>query len=746
MAMDRRSFIKLTALAGGGMLVGLYSDAGAQAAERGRPAGGQRPGGPPPLAPQAFISIAPDGTVTIMAGRPEIGQGVKTMMPMLIAEELDVEWKHVKVTQSKLENKYGTQFSGGSFGTPGAWEPLRRVGATGRHMLVLAASQAWNVPASECTTESGRVFHKPSNRSVGYGEIATKAAALPTPDPADVKMKDPKDYKIIGHSTRGVDVPDIVTGKPIFGIDVSVPGMLYAVFHKCPVFGGTVASANLDEIKKLPGIKHAFVVDGTEIKGNVLPNDPGLEPGIAIVADSWWLAQSARGKLKVKWNEGRWADPAQSSDAFATRALELSKQPPTKTIRNDGDVQSALKGAAKVVEGAYSYPFIAHAPLEPQNCTASFKDGKMEIWSTSQIPQGGRSMVARLLNIPESDITLHMLRAGGAFGRRLYNDYMVEAAWISKTIGAPVKLVWSREDDMQHDYYRPGGFQFLKGGLDASGNLIAWDNHFISYGEGERFAPWGNMSAEFPMKAVPNYALHYTLMPLGVKTGALRAPGSNAYAFVIQSFLDEMAHAAGKDPVVFLTGLLASPASPTGGPPNQGGGMNVGRMRAVLELVVEKSGWGKRKLPKGTGMGVAFYFSHMGYFAEVAQVSVSAGKQVKVEHVWVAGDIGSQIVNPGAAENMVQGSIVDGLSELMSQEITLDHGRVKQTNYHQHQMLRMHQTPKIEVFFNKTNNPPTGLGEPAMPPLLPAVCNAIFAATGDRVRSLPLSKHGYDWA
>jgi isoquinoline 1-oxidoreductase beta subunit len=743
--LERRSFLKISLLAGGGVMLGLTTEHQAKAQGRGGPPS-------PPPDPHNYIKVAADGTVTIMAKNPEVGQGVKTMLPMLIAEELDVDWKQCKIEQADYdEAKYTVnhvnQNAGGSTATPVNFMPMRQVGAAGRALFITAAAQTWSVPESECTTASGRVLH--NGKSLGYGELASKVAALPAPaDLSALKLKDPSEYKIIGHSQTQIDLHDIVTGKPIFAIDMKLPGMLYASFERCPVLGGRVVSANLDEIKKMPGVKQAFIVRGPDFKDIPL-RYPDLVDGVAVLADTWWQAQQARKALKVEWNEG--AAASASSTAFAQRADEMSKQAPQRTLRNDGDVDAAFKNAAKVVEAAYSYPFISHAPLEPQGATAHFNNGKMEIWTNSQQPGPGRRLVATTLEMQPDDVILHMVRGGGGFGRRLTNDYLAEAASIAKQAGVPVKLLWSREDDMEHDYYRPGGFQYLKAGLDASGNIVAWQNHFISYGAGENFVGAAALGpTEFPQRFVPNYALHSSVQPLGLRTGALRAPTSNAIAFVIHSFIDELAHAAGKDAVQFRMDLLnQAPAVPAGSPLPQG--VNAERMKGVLQLVAEKSGWGKRTLPKGTAMGVAFHFSHQGYFAEVAEVTVTSpsatSHKVKVNKVWVAADVGSQIVNPSGADNIVQGGVIDGMSELMSQKITVEKGRVVQTNYHQHGMMRLAQAPpEIEVHYLKTTYGPTGLGEPALPPILPAVANAIFNASGKRVRSLPFSDSGFSWA
>lgn len=739
--VNRRSFLKVSALAGGGFLLSGYLEP-LDLLAQGR-------GGGQPLDPNAFISIDANGIVTITAKNPEIGQGVKVMLPMLIAEELDVEWKDVRIVQADLNPaRYGQQSAGGSFATPTNWVPMRQMGAAARQMLIGAAAQAWGVPASEITTTPGRLVHAASNRSAGYGQFAAAAAKM-TPPPLNesLPMKDPAHYRIIGTRIPGVDNFKIVTGQALFGSDVKLPNMLYAVYQRCPVIGGKAQSANLDEIKGMPGVRHAFIVPDSHGGGSM--------SGVAVVADSWWYAENARKKLNVTWDYGLAVND--STADFSKQAAQLATQAPELTSRADGDVEAALGSAAKVVEAAYEYPFLTHAPMEPPNATAVFANGKLEMWAGTQQPGGVVNTIAQALGITPADVTIHLPRMGGSFGRRLYNDYVVETAVIAKTIGVPVQLRWSREDEMRHEVFRPAGYHFLKAGVDASGGITAWRNHFMTFrvagappqtnqqGQvtGPRYAGSATLSpTEFPARFIPNFATHVTTMPLGVVTGAHRAPGACAIAFVIQSFLDELALAAGKDPVQFRLDLLArTPIAQQGG----GAQFNAERMTGVLKLVAEKSGWGTRTLPSGSGMGVAFHFSHQGYIAEVAEVNVDANRRIRVNKVWVASDIGRHIINPLNAESQVHSAVIDGLSQLML-EINVDGGRVRQSNFDSYPILRMRQAPpEIETHWVLSNNNPTGLGEPPLPPILPAVTNAIFAATGTRVRSLPLSKHGFSW-
>jgi isoquinoline 1-oxidoreductase beta subunit len=737
---SRRAFLRSSALGGGVLVLGLYAD-GVLAAVASPAAGAG-------FAPNAFIRIGADGKVTLVSKQPEIGQGIKTSLPMVIAEELEVDWKDVHIVQGDLDPVYGSQGAGGSTSTPTNYNEFHRLGATARTMLVQAAAQTWRVPAAECHAAQGAVVHGATRRRLGYGQLAGLAATLAVPDPAQVALKDPAAYKLLGTRIGGVDNLALVTGKPLFGIDTQLPGMLYAVYAKCPAFGGKPKSANLDDIKAMPGVKDAFIVAGTN-------NLNGLMPGVAIVASSTWAAFRARRQLKVDWDQGPGA--GHSWAGFAAAAKAASSQPGTAVLRQDGDAAKAIAGAAKTVEAAYSYPFISHASMEPQNCTAWFKPetGKLELWAPTQNPAAGQALVASTFGLPKESITVHITRSGGGFGRRLSSDFIVEAAAIAQQVGAPVKLTWTREDDMQHDQFRAGGFHFLRGGVDAQGKVVGWHNHFVTFAnrierDGKSILQPGSGASlsgdEFPGRWLPNCLLEQTPLECSIPMGPWRAPGSNVFAWVFHSFIDELAHAAGRDPLAFRMELLGD-KDMVPGTGERGVPYDVGRMKHVLREVAARSGWGQRKFARGQGQGIAFHFSHRGYIAEVAEVTVSREGKLKVDRVVVVTDIGAQIVNLSGAENQVQGSVIDGLSTLMYPELDIEHGAVVQNNFHEYHLLRMPETPpKIEVHFLKTDHPVTGLGEPALPPLAPAVCNAIFAATGKRVRELPLSRTDLSWS
>jgi isoquinoline 1-oxidoreductase beta subunit len=727
--MGRRSFLKLAGFAGGGLVLAFNLDTRVALAADG--------GGATTL--NAFVRIAPDNTVTLYSKGPEIGQGIKTAFGLIIAEELDADWNTVKVEQAPINPKvYGYQGAGGSTSIPRGWDQLRQAGATARAMLIAAAAKQWNVPVSECSAAASVVTHTPSGRKLSYGALAKAAAAQPVPEPNKVQLKVRADYKLLGKRYTGVDNLKVVTGKPLFGIDVQMPGMLYANYIKCPAVGGKVKSANLDEIKKMPGVVDAFVLDGTGTPAEVMP-------GVAVIARSTWEAFKAKAALNVEWDES--TASKDSLTQAATKAKEIAAQMPAPSD-NVGDVDAAFASGVKVVEASYDYAMVSHQQLEPQNSTAWWHDGIMEIWTPSQQADRGLTLVSKMLKLPEDKVTVHQTRAGGGFGRRLANDYMCEAAAIAMKVNAPVKLQWKREDDFAHDLFRAGGFHFLKGAVDKTGKLSAFQNHLVSFSaDGSHPVSGGGRSNNsFPVDMAPNVRYAVSLMPLKIPCGPWRAPTDNVQMFVAGSFLHELSVAAECDYVEFLLKWfarpLASPAGPAQGPPpDPSRSFNPSRAAGVLKMAAEKSGWGK-KLPAGRGLGIAFGCSYGGHVAEAVELSVDAKKHVTVHKMTVVADIGP-IINMSGAENQAQGGAIDALSTAMGLEIEVEQGRVKQANFGDYPLLRIRSAPPVEVHFIQSDFRPSGLGEPCVPPLAAALGNAIFAATGERVRTMPFKRAGY---
>jgi isoquinoline 1-oxidoreductase beta subunit len=725
-ALDRRSVIKASLAAGG---AALLFDAKIAVAATGKP-------GSEASVLTAFVRINPDNTVTIGAKNPEVGQGIRMTLPMLIAEELDVDWTQVQIEQTLVNEKvYGQQAAVGSTAVPTNFMPARQAGAAARAMLVAAAAARWGVDVASLTTAGGKVMG-PGGKSATYAALAADAAKQTPPDLKTVKLKDPKTFKIIGQGKgKGhVDTPKIARGEPIFSIDTDVPGMVYAAVEICPAFGGTLASFNADKVKAMPGIIAVIAVNSGNNPGNA--NDT-----VAIVATSWWLANKARSALEITW--AKTEQEKVNSAGLAAFAQDAFTKAPATSIAKKGDIDAALAGAAKVVKAQYSYPYLSHATLEPQNCTALFQDGKMEIWSPSQWPGLGLGLVTRQTGLKQEDLKVHMLRGGGGFGRRLSNDYMLMAAQLAKALpGKPVKLIFNRTDDLQHDFYRSAGWHDFAAGIDANGKIVAFRDHYVGSGANNRPTTAADLPAsEFPAQFVDNLLLGETFYTSNVPTSWMRAPGSNALAFVFQSFIDEIAHAAGTDlPTLMLRTLGESRVMPGGG----GFGaspFNTGRAKGVINKVVEMAKWTGPGPGGGTGRGFAFYYSHQGYFAEIVDLTVSDKGKVAIQKVYIAADVGSPIVNPINALHQAQGACIDGCGQALSGlSLTVDKGAVTATNFHQYPLGRIDLAPRdVIVEFLQTANPPTGLGEPSLPPVIPAIANAIFAATGKRLRSTPFT-------
>jgi CO/xanthine dehydrogenase Mo-binding subunit len=687
--LDRRDFIKLGTVAGAGLVIGIpLPDRRAR----------RRSG---PLAPNVFLRVDPSGDVTIWLARSDMGQGVRTALPMIVADELDADWSRVRVVQADAHpEKYGRMMTVGSSSVRnGAWMPLRRAGAAAREMLVAAAAVQWSVAVSELRTENGRVLHDASRRSAGYGELAEAAALLSVP--AQPKLKDPSQFRIIGTRKPLVDTKDKSTGKAVYGADVRVPGMVYATVVHPPVFGGTVGSFDATKARAVQGVRHVVQVS----------------QGIAVVGDNTWAAREGARALAVTWNNGSFS--MSTPDIFAE--LARLADGPALEAKREGDASAAFSRAAHRVQATYEAPYLAHATMEPMNCTADVRRDRCEIWAPTQNPQGTQSAAARLTGMPIDAVTVHVTNLGCGWGRRSATDFVVDAVETSMKVGAPVQMAWTREEDMQHDFYRPATHVRLEGAVDANGRASAVRARVVAQGiAGPRGVDGPAVAgiADMPY-AVPNVLVEYARPEIAVPVGYWRSVGPSQNTFVMESFIDEMAHAAGRDPVEFRREMLAGDE----------------RLRHVLELAAEQAGWGT-PLPAGRARGIALLEDRGGRVAEVAEVSI-VNNRVRVHKVTVAADCG-QIIHPGIVEAQLSGSVIAGLTAALYGEITIEKGRVKQANFNDYPMMRMREVPEIRVSLVDSHEEPGGVGEPAVPPIAPAVTNAIFALTGQRVRKLPI--------
>ena len=705
--VSRRAFLKTSAAAGGGMLVSLTMP---------KAIGDAESADADAFAPDAFIRIDRSGEVTLIIPQVEMGQGTYTSMPMLIAEELEVELQQVRIEHALPDDRLfgnrilGFQVTGGSTSVRAFWEPLRMAGATARSMLVSAAAASWQAKASSCRAEKGEVIHVPTGRKLAYGALVDKAASLPIPD--KVALKDPKDFKLIGTTAKRLDAPDKVNGKAVFGIDVKVPGMKIAAVAACPVIGGKLARVDDSKAKAVRGVRQVI----------------RLEDAVAVIADHMWAAKKGLAALDIVWDGGKNADV---STADIVKQLEDAANRPAVVAKQEGDIAKAMAGAVKTVEATYQLPFLAHATMEPMNCTAHVRNDGCDVWVGTQVATRARAAAAAVTGLPLEKVQVHNHLLGGGFGRRLDVDSITQAVQIARQVDFPVKVVWSREEDIQHDVYRPYYYDRLAAGLDEKGLPIAWSHRVVGSSIEARWAPPAFVNgldsdavegAAGPY-AFPNVLVEYVRQepPPGLTTGWWRGVGMTHNAFMVEGFIDELAAAAKKDPVAYRRALLETNS----------------RMRAALELAAEKAGWSKA-LPGGVGRGVSVMFGFGTYIAEIAEVSVAKDGQVRVQRVVCAVDCG-RTVNPDTIKAQIEGGIIFGITAALYGEITLANGRVLQSNFDTYQMLRIDEAPTIEVHIIDSDAESGGIGEPGTSAIAPAVVNAIFAATGKRLRRLPIN-------
>ena len=702
------------------------------------------------LKPCVYLALDTDGTAYVVAHRSEMGNGVRTSLPRIVADELDADWARVKVVQAIGDEKYGDQDTDGSHSVVSFFVPLREAGATARLMLVRAAAQQWSVPEGECSTELHTVVHKKTGRKLGYGELAAAAAKLDVPKKEELKLKPRSEWRYIGKDSSGYDLKDLCTGKGIFGQDTHMAGMLYASVMHPPVLGSTVKSVDDKAALAVPGVKQTATID--TFKPPVLFQALG---GVAVLADNTWAAMQARKKLKVDWE-------LSSHRAFNSapyrKELEETARKPGKVIREVGNVDSAFAQGGRVIEAEYYAPLLAHAPMEPPAALAVYRDGKVEVWAPTQNPQGARDAIAAAVGAKKEDVTVNVTLLGGAFGRKSFPDYAVEAAVLSKKTGKPVKVVWSREDDIQFDTYHSVSAMYMKAALGADGKPTAWLQRTVFPPIGSTFnteavysdaGELGLGFSDLPF-AIPNHRSENGPATAHVRIGWFRSVANIYHAFAIQSFADELAHAAGKDPLEYQLQLLGPdrilPKTELPkdyenyGQPYEQYPIDTARFRRVLQTVAEKSGWGKKKLGNGFGMGLAMHRSFLTYAASVAQVQIDDAGRVHLQRVDSALDAGT-VVNPEMARNQFEGAAVMGTSIAFYGEITATNGVIDQSNFDTYPVARMNTAPReTHVHIVESDAPPGGIGEPGLPAIAPAICNAIFAATGKRIRELPLTK------
>jgi isoquinoline 1-oxidoreductase beta subunit len=715
---NRRSFLKVSAAAGGGMLIGFSWLTGCITDSKSEMVAVPKEW----FEINGYIKIGDTGMVTIYSPNPEIGQNVRTSMPMIVAEELDVDWKNVVVEQAPLNTGfYQNQFAGGSLSIKLSWNALRMAGATGRRMLLEAAAKEWGISVSDLNVNQGVIKEKNGERSITYGEIASKAVGIEIPE--EVELKEIKDFNLIGTSVKNVDGKKIITGKSLFGLDFKREGMQIAMIQHPPAFGMKVKDFNEEEIKKMPGVKDAFIID-IAIPEPSWSDEKGFLQLIAIVGESTWQLMKAKKAIKANWDIVSELENSEMHRNTMNEALVSGK---VQASRTDGDPEGAFKLAAKVIERTYSSPFLAHNTMEPMNFFANVTEDSAELIGPTQTPEALEGSVAKLLNMPIENITVNMTRMGGGFGRRLYVHFGLEAAAISKKIGAPVKLVYTREDDMSQGTYRPAYLSSYKAGLDENNNLIAFSVRGTGLPESSIFLD------RFPAGTVDNYFAADISGNTNITTGAWRAPRSHFTAGAEQSFLDEVAELAGKDPIDFRLELFDRVIKKPVGEKND---YEAERYAGVLKLVKEKSKWGNNRT--GVYRGVAAYFCHDSYVAEVVDIVMDNGLP-KVKKVWCAVDCGI-VVNRDAAVNMVQGGVIDGIGHAMYSQLTFNNGEVNETNFDKYQLIRHSQAPEnIEVFFVENEIAPTGLGEPMLPPVVGALANALYKATGTRYYNQPFT-------